>query len=376
MSSLPFSKKEYRQRLEKIRGRMSERGLDALILTRAQNIYYVSGYRAAVMNWTLPLLALVVPIKGEMRFMTRLIESATADTQLAPDPRKYKDHENPYAILAELLQETGYASGQIGVEESFLSAFQLNQIRKALPGAKLHDASWLVERIRITLSTQEVAYFRKAAEMTNTGFSRGLKMIKPGLHAYQVIAEMQNAMYQAGQSDVEVTKMWIWSGPQGGFMHDTSVTRKIEQKDLATVEVWGTDCQYLVGAQGTVYFGKKPPKDFSENQKLVADMYLAAKEALKPGAISGDAYRAANKVYRARKGTDYWRRVGSNMGLTFGPMDMGMNGKDVIEPWTPFILQLVEVEPALVTCCSTVLVTGSGVEELTPPLLALKCIGL
>ena len=135
MSSLPFSKKEYRQRLEKIRGRMSERGLDALILTRAQNIYYVSGYRAAVMNWTLPLLALVVPIKGEMRFMTRLIESATADTQLAPDPRKYKDHENPYAILAELLQETGYASGRIGVEESFLSAFQLNQIRKALPGA-------------------------------------------------------------------------------------------------------------------------------------------------------------------------------------------------------------------------------------------------
>jgi len=113
MNSLPFSKKEYRQRLEKIRGRMSEQGLDALILTRAQNIYYVSGYRAAVMNWTLPLLALVVPIKGEMRFMTRLIESATADTQLAPDPRKYKDHENPYALLAELLEETGYASGRI-----------------------------------------------------------------------------------------------------------------------------------------------------------------------------------------------------------------------------------------------------------------------
>ena len=374
MNSLPFSKDEYQQRLDKVRGRMSERGLDALILTRAQNIYYLSGYRAAVMNWTLPLLALVVPLKDEMRLMTRLIESATADTQLAPKPRKYKDHENPYAVLAELLQESGGASGQIGVEESFLSAFQLKQINKALPSAKLHDVSWLVEGIRITLSKQEVVYFRKAAAMTNIGFSRGLQMVKPGVYAYQVIGEMQNAMYQAGQSDVEVTKMWIWAGPQGGLMHDTAVTRRMEQGDLATVEVWGTDCQYLVGAQGTVYFGVKPPKNFSENQKLVADMYLAAKEALKPGAISGDAYRAANKVYRAKKGTDYWRRVGSNMGLTFGPMDMGMNGKDVIEPWTPFILQLVEVEPALVTCCSTVLVTDEGVEELTPPLLELKCI--
>jgi Xaa-Pro aminopeptidase len=374
MDALPFSKDEYRQRLEKVRGRMLEQGLDALILTRAQNIYYLSGYRAAVMNWTLPLLALVIPLEGEMRFMTRLIESTTAETQLAPKPRKYMDHENPYAILAELLKESGAASGQIGVEESFLSAFQLNQIRKALPSAQLRDASWLVERIRITLSTQEVAYFRKAAAMTNIGFSRGLRMIKPGVYAYQVIGEMQNAMYQAGQSDVEVTKMWIWSGPRGGLMHDTAVTRKMEAKDLATVEVWGTECQYLVGAQGTVYFGNQPSKEFSENQKLVADMYLAAKEALKPGASSGDAYRAANKVYRAKKGADYWRRVGSNMGLTFGPMDMGMSGRDVIQPWTPFILQLVEVEPALVTCCSTVLVTDKGVEELTPPLLELKCI--
>jgi Xaa-Pro aminopeptidase len=219
-----------------------------------------------------------------------------------------------------------------------------------------------------------VAYFKKAAAATNIGFSRGLQVIKPGVFAYQVIGEMQNVMYQAGQSDVEVNKMWIWSGPQGGLMHDTDVTRKMESKDLATLEVWGTECQYLAGAQGTVYFGDTPPKGFSENQKLVADMYLAAKDALKPGAISGDVYRAANKVYRARKGIDYWRRVGANMGLTFGPMDMGMKGKDVIQPWTPFILQLVEVEPALVTCCSTVLVTDKGVEELTPPLLELKCI--
>ena len=374
MNVLSFSKQEYRQRLEKIRGRMSERGLDALILTRAQNIYYINGYRAAVMNWTLPLLALVVPISGELRFMTRLIESATADTQLAPNPRKYKDHENPYAVLAELIHESGCALGQVGVEESFLSAFQSNQIKNALPKAKLLDVSWLVEGIRTILSAQEVEYLRKAAEMTNIGFSRGLQTIKPGVYAYQVIAEMQNAMYHAGQSDVEVTKMWIWSGPKGGLMHDTAVTRKIEHHDLATVEVWGTECQYLAGSQGTAYFGNNPPTPFSDNQKLVSDMYQAAKEALKPGAISGDAYRAANKVYRARKGADYWRRVGSNMGLTFGPMDMGMNGKDVIEPWTPFILQLVEVEPVLVTCCSTILVTDTGAEELTSPLLELKCI--
>ena len=114
--------------------------------------------------------------------------------------------------------------------------------------------------------------------------------------------------------------------------------------------------------------------DHLDEYKLVADMYLAAKDALKPGAISGETYKAANKIYRSAKGEDYWRRVGANMGLSFGPVDMGMIGRHIIEPWTPFILQIVEVEPALVTCCSTLLVTDSGCEELTPPQLEMNLI--
>ena len=374
MYSLPFSSEEYAERLEKVRRRMSEQGLDTIILTRAQNIYWVAGYRAAVMNWTLPLLALVIPQEGEMRFLTRVIESATADTQLAPNPRKYKDHEKPYDIQAELVRECGAESGTVGVEEAFMTVLQLNLMKQALPNSKFKDASWLVENIRITLSEQEVAYFRRAAEVTNVGFSRGLELIKAGAYPYEMIGEMQNAMYQAGQSDVEVPKMWIWSGPEGGLMHDTAVNRRINEGDLATIEVWGTDCQYLVGSQGTVFLGDKPDAEVLDEQKLVSEMYLAAKEALKPGAISGDTYKAANKVYRSVKSEDYWRRVGANMGLTFGPVDMGMTGNHVIEPWTPFILQIVEVKPALVTCCSTLLVTETGCEELTPPLLDLKCI--
>ncbi len=374
MDFLPFSLEEYGERLEKIRQRMSEEGLDAIILTRAQNINWVAGYRAAVMNWTLPLLPLIIPQKGEMRFMTRVIESATAETQLAPNPRTYKDHEDPYEMLAELVAECGAESGTVGAEEAFMTVSQLNLMKKALPKANFKNASWLVENIRITLSEREVACFKRAAEITNIGFQRGLELIKAGIYPYEVIGEMQNAMYQAGQSDVEVPKMWIWSGPKGGLMHDTAVNRRLNEGDLATIEVWGTECQYLAGSQGTVFLGDNPDPEILDEQKLVSQMYSAAKEALKPGAISGDTYRAANEVYRSRKGEDYWRRVGANMGLTFGPVDMGMTGNHVIEPWTPFILQIVEVKPALVTCCSTLLVTETGCEELTPPLMELKCI--
>jgi len=194
MYLLPFSSEEYGERLEKVRQRMSEKGLDVMILTRAQNIYWLSGYRAAVMNWTLPLLALVVPQKGNMRFMTRVIESATAETQLAPNPKKYKDHENPYEILSGLVRECGADSGSIGVEEAFMTVLQANLMKKAIPHGDFKDASWLVENLRITLSEQEVTYFRRAAEVTNIGFDKGLALIKAGIYPYEVIGEMQNAI--------------------------------------------------------------------------------------------------------------------------------------------------------------------------------------
>ena len=73
MGILPFSNEEYSQRLEKIKTRMVQEGLDALILTRAQNIYLVAGYRAAAMNWTLPILPLIITQNGEMRLMSRVI---------------------------------------------------------------------------------------------------------------------------------------------------------------------------------------------------------------------------------------------------------------------------------------------------------------
>ena len=371
MNHLPFTPEEYQARLTRVRQRMSKIGLDALILTRPANIYYLTGYKAAVMNWTLPLLPLIVPLTGEMSLMSRQIEGVTIKHQLAERRRTYMDHENPYLMMAEMVRDSGVFSGRIGIEETSLNVAQHKQFRLALPDAELIDTSGLVEKIRITLSGAEIDYFRQAAKITNNGFRKGAELLSVGVHPYELIAEMQKTMYSAGQTDVEVPKMWIWSGPEGGLMHDTDITRPINKNDLATIEVWGTTHQYLVGTQATYFIGPRPPKAVSETQKLLADMYLAAIDALKPGTVSADIYHAANAVYRKAYGKDYWRRIGANMGLTFGPVDMGMNGQDVLEIGTPFILQLVETEPALVTSCATVLMTDNGVEELTPPGLTL-----
>jgi Xaa-Pro dipeptidase len=372
--AIDFSNEEYQQRLEKVREHMAEAGLDAIILTRPQNIFYLNAYRAAILNWTSVIVPLVVPLKGDLCFMTRILETDLSRLQLAKKVRNYMDHEDPFQILYDILKENGITSGNIGLEEAYLNVKQFGRIKELLPHATFKDVSGFVDIIRMNLSKNEVEYFKRAAEITNIGFQSALNTISEGVYLFEIIGEIHKAMYKAGQTDVEISKVWLWCGPSGGFMHDTDTTHQIARNDLATIEVWGTCNQYFAGAQGSVYIGGTPSPDINDSYKLVAEMYQAARDAIRPGAFAGEVYEAANKVYRSATGENYWRRIGTNMGLTFGPIDVGIHSRHILQPWTPFIIQPLLVSPVLITCCSTLLLTDTGVEELTPPLLELKCL--
>src|SRR5687767_2980996 len=47
-SEVAFSLAEYRERLERIKTRMAQAGIDTLFVSSPENMYYVSGFRA---NW-------------------------------------------------------------------------------------------------------------------------------------------------------------------------------------------------------------------------------------------------------------------------------------------------------------------------------------
>jgi Xaa-Pro aminopeptidase len=101
-------------------------------------------------------------------------------------------------------------------------------------------------------------------------------------------------------------------------------------------------------------------------------MHEAARKTVKAGATAGDIFDAANAVYRPARGVDYFRRCGGSMGLTVFTIDLVSGRNDVLEPGMALLVQTLLNDPVLLTCASTVMVTETGYEELTAPLLALK----
>jgi Xaa-Pro aminopeptidase len=107
---------------------------------------------------------------------------------------------------------------------------------------------------------------------------------------------------------------------------------------------------------------------------MVSDMYKGARDAVKPGAKAGDIYDGSNKIYRQTMGADYFRRVGGSMGLAPYAMSLSKGAQEALDPGVALVVQPLVNEPVLITCCSTVLVTETGREELTTPLIELKTV--
>jgi Xaa-Pro aminopeptidase len=371
--SLSFSAAEFTNRLSKIRGAMKAAGLDILIVTRGENIFYASGFRAShFASWLSELHALIIPVNGELRLVTRALEREAAKVQWTKSPHLYMDHESPYRALGEIIEGTGNGKGAIGIEERFLKVSQLKQIARHLPDGRYVDASGLIERVATDPSEAEKACLRAASRITNVGIEAGISEAREGVYPYQIIGKIHDAMYQAGQRDFDMSLVCVWSGPLGGRMHDTTTTEQIRNGDVVTIEVWGVDNHYKVGSQASIYVGGTPPAEIIEAYNLNVAMYANAIKTIKAGVTVSEIFDAVNDIYRQARGADYYRRCGGSMGLTTFTIDLARGRTDVLRSGVALLVQTLLDQPVLLTCANTVMVTDDGCENLTWPSLTLR----
>jgi Xaa-Pro dipeptidase len=375
MSSVVFPEREFENRLHQVRQQMSEQRLDSLVLTRPENIYYLSGYRAAKMASSVSRFhALVVPLEGEPRLFTRVLEREVAKIQWTKDPILYMDHENPFTLVAKVLGEARHgknSSMKVGVENTALTVWQFDNLKLALLNAEFVDVTGLVDSIRVVPSKLESEFIRKAAKITVVGFDAGIEACRVGIFRYDVLAAIQSALFRAGQTDFDSSFVAVWSGPKGGRMHDTSTEERINEGDTITLEVHGIYNQYKAVSQGTLYAGRGPiPSALSDTFDLVSKMFRMGREALKrPKVTAGDVYDAANSQYRPSRGADYFRRVGGTVGMSAFDIDFRKGRQEVLKPGMGLIVQTLVDDPVLVCCVSTLMITENGLDELTTPIL-------
>lgn len=357
---------EYERRLQRVREAISASGDDLWIITRPENIYYLSGYRAAhIAARTAQLHGIFVPADGEPVLIGRSLEAETTTDQRVSQLILLDDDEDPYAAMHRAIPAPSWE--RIGVEERFLSVRQLKRLTADLADPRVTDITGRVEALAASPSPGEVASLREAALITQAGLEAGATALRPGAKIGHIVGEVHRAMYLAGQTDFDRSLVAVWAGPRGGAMHDTRVTHTLDSGDVATIEIMGVHHHYRVGVQSCWSLAPEPAPSVVEAYRLVLAMHDAARAAVRAGTTAGDVFAAADAVFREARGVGYHRRVGGSMGLTNFAVDLTRGNPARLTVGQPFLIQTLVDDPALLTHASTVLVTENGCEALTEP---------
>jgi len=200
-------------------------------------------------------------------------------------------------------------------------------LQLAAPQAKLKDIRGAIETMRAIKSRGELAFLKKAIDLSLDAHFEAMKMMRPALYEYQVAAKMVE-VHALGGSEAEGYAPIVGAGPNSTVLHYDKLARKIADGDIVVLDVgaqfsgYSSDITRTLPANGT----------FSPRQREIYDIVFGAQNAvfavLKPGMnfcksgnkslykISYDYINSHGKdLHGKRLGQYYIHGLGHHIGL-------------------------------------------------------------
>ncbi len=283
-----------------------------------ENIYYLTGLD----HWGFfACHMLVVPAEGEMILIARAMERITIANQVT-NARflGHADHEDPADFAVRALGEAGLGGARVGMEKRslFLTARIAEKIQHDTSDIDWHDASGLVDGVRLVKSPLEMDFTRKAAVAADAGTMAAIEAIRDGASDYEVAAECLRAMTLAG-SEYPGFGPFIRPTRRLGEEHTTWRGDVFRSGDAVFLEIAAAYRKYQAPMGRLVYVGKAP-----EGAEAAAALAIRGMEAIcaaiRPGARAGEVYAAWREVARSA-GLDGYERhhCGYLVGIGFPP---------------------------------------------------------
>ena len=342
-------------RIVRLRALLVEKIVDAVLITKEENVHYFSGFRGD------SAALLVTPERLILVTDSRYTEQAAAE---ASDYEIVEQRDGLYRKVAELAEDAGVVA--LGFEGNALVYDTVVKLRELLGEISL-DTALNLDPLRQVKDADEIALIRRACRIADEGFAHIISYIQPGMTEMEVAAELEHFMRRAG-SERPAFQTIIASGVRGSLPHGTASDKVIVRGELVTMDFGAVCGGYHSDITRTISVGRADAR-----QRELYDAVLTAQKralaALRPGVTGVEVDRIARDSLAEQDLNQYFGHgLGHSLGLEIHEEPrLSKAGTTVLQE-----NMLITDEPGVyipawggIRIEDTVLITADGAEQLT-----------
>lgn len=344
---------------------LSERKLDALLVTGAPNVRYLSGFTGD--NGNLLITTSKATLFTDPRFEIQAAQECSCAIRIAKGALTL---DIVAAIKRLKLKRIGY-------EPSRLTCDAYNSIDGRLPmGASLEPVYPWIESLRMVKSAEEIGRIRRSVETNSQAFEKAVRGVRPGMSEAELAAELEYRMRRLGAEKPSFDTI-VAGGARSALPHAQPTSARLENGQLVVIDMGAIQDGYCSDMTRMLFLGKPTPK-VKRMYGAVLEAQLAAIDAVRAGVATRTVDRAARQVLKAHGlDTAFVHSTGHGLGLEIHePPRVGKRDKTRLEPG-----MAITIEPGVylegfggIRIEDTVVVTQNGCDILTPTPKELRVI--
>ena len=277
--------------ITRLKRRIADQGLDAIIATSPENVTYVSGFvvpSQSLMRWR--HAAVIITSDGQISMIAIDMEATTVKAHAGIDDlRIYREFtDDPMDKVADALKDLKLDRGKIGIELEFLPAKDFATLHRNLPDVQWVAADPTFNKARQVKTPNELALLRSLSKLTDKALGDALTSAKVGMSEMELAATLLTSLFGGGAESYKL--MIIASGERSQFPNVGPTDRKLQKGDIIRMEIFGQKSGYLTGVCRTAVVGDATPEQYKIWSNLSECKYLVM-DLIKPGASCPEVYR-------------------------------------------------------------------------------------
>lgn len=316
------------ERLDKARCALEELGLGAMVITKIENVRYLSGFTGS------SAIGVVTPVSALLVTDGRYREQAAAE---APEWDIVIYAADAAEAVASLVKDSG--AGEAGFEES-VSYHMHRRLGDALGASvSLRPVENLVERLRARKDPSETALIRASAACARSAYREVLPLVVPGATERELAAELDHRMTLAGANGPAFDTV-VASGPNSSLPHAGITDRALAEGDLVVMDFGARKDGYCSDTSRTLDIGE-PDARRSDILDTLQNAFERALSVIRPGLPARDADAAAREALKESGMDGYFvHGLGHGVGLEVHERPtLSARSEDTLEPGMVFTVE-------------------------------------